>query len=252
METTGKDGFIQVTDEIYEALSPNTDFKFEQRGNVYVKGKGILNTYYLNTVANDNALANAISSEVNMGESTSLSLRKQKSSYVPSEMSISPDSGDRIFTQGRKSSEASAPRRESNVAVGQLDSVSKDTSKSIHGTGSASLRSGADSLPSSANNSKSADMKRRRSMRKNSVLEMISMPEGDVSSLLSVFHSRSGSRSGSLKNRKGSSGGFKALGGEGVEEVSYEELSQQLTEGVLEELKDEMKGDIMEEFKDGD
>lgn len=89
-------------------------------------------------------------------------------------------------------------------------------------------------------------------MRKNSVLEMISMPEGDFSSLLSVFHSRSGSRSGSLKNRKGSSGGFKALGGEGVEEVSYEELSQQLTEGVLEELKDEMKGDIMEEFKDGD
>lgn len=62
METTGKDGKIQVTEEIYNALSDNPDFRFESRGNVYVKGKGILNTYYLYTINTEkNESMNALS-----------------------------------------------------------------------------------------------------------------------------------------------------------------------------------------------
>ncbi|XP_046402579.1 adenylate cyclase type 3 [Ischnura elegans] len=46
MESTGKAGCIQVTEETSEILRP-FGYTFEQRGLVYVKGKGQLMTYYL-------------------------------------------------------------------------------------------------------------------------------------------------------------------------------------------------------------
>ncbi|KAG8226862.1 hypothetical protein J437_LFUL006571 [Ladona fulva] len=46
MESTGKAGCIQVTEETTEILRP-FGYTFEQRGLVYVKGKGQLMTYYL-------------------------------------------------------------------------------------------------------------------------------------------------------------------------------------------------------------
>ena len=46
MESTGKAGCIQVTDETYRILLLY-GYTFEQRGLVNVKGKGQLMTYYL-------------------------------------------------------------------------------------------------------------------------------------------------------------------------------------------------------------
>lgn len=46
MESTGKAGAIQVTQETCEILQP-FGYSFEQRGLVAVKGKGQLMTYYL-------------------------------------------------------------------------------------------------------------------------------------------------------------------------------------------------------------
>lgn len=46
MESTGKAGAIQVTQETCEILQ-TFGYKFEQRGLVAVKGKGQLMTYYL-------------------------------------------------------------------------------------------------------------------------------------------------------------------------------------------------------------
>eukprot|EP00794_Sanderia_malayensis_P011950 gene11950-13186_t len=46
MESTGKPGVIQVLKDTYELLSTR-GFEFEQRGFVFVKGKGNLLTYYL-------------------------------------------------------------------------------------------------------------------------------------------------------------------------------------------------------------
>ncbi|KAK0171439.1 hypothetical protein PV327_011309, partial [Microctonus hyperodae] len=46
MESTGKVGHIQVTDETRKILEP-FGFGFEQRGMVFVKGKGQLLTHYL-------------------------------------------------------------------------------------------------------------------------------------------------------------------------------------------------------------
>ncbi|KAJ8684229.1 hypothetical protein QAD02_020021 [Eretmocerus hayati] len=46
MESTGKVGFLQVTDETRKILEP-FGFEFEERGLVFVKGKGELLTHYL-------------------------------------------------------------------------------------------------------------------------------------------------------------------------------------------------------------
>jgi guanylate cyclase len=45
MESNGKEGFIQVTDETYELIKK--DFVCEPRGEVDVKGKGKLNVWYV-------------------------------------------------------------------------------------------------------------------------------------------------------------------------------------------------------------
>jgi adenylate cyclase len=45
MESTGVEGRIQVPQEVYERL--NREFVFEQRGDVVVKGKGVLRTWFL-------------------------------------------------------------------------------------------------------------------------------------------------------------------------------------------------------------
>jgi adenylate cyclase len=45
MESTNIAGRIQVPHEMYERL--RGDFDFEERGGVYVKGKGVMRTWYL-------------------------------------------------------------------------------------------------------------------------------------------------------------------------------------------------------------
>ena len=46
MESTGVPGKIQVTEEVTK-LVPKEQFKFELRGEVFVKGKGQMNTWFL-------------------------------------------------------------------------------------------------------------------------------------------------------------------------------------------------------------
>lgn len=45
MESQGKAGAIQVTEEVYQALAAHYDFK--PRGNIHIKGKGMMPTYWL-------------------------------------------------------------------------------------------------------------------------------------------------------------------------------------------------------------
>jgi class 3 adenylate cyclase len=45
METTGLPGFIQVTERVHHKL--NGDYLFVPRGEVYAKGAGTMNTYFL-------------------------------------------------------------------------------------------------------------------------------------------------------------------------------------------------------------
>ena len=45
MESTGVEGRIQVPQDVYERLKD--DFVFEDRGEVAVKGKGVLRTWFL-------------------------------------------------------------------------------------------------------------------------------------------------------------------------------------------------------------
>lgn len=45
METTDVEGRIQVPDDVYRRLSP--EFDFEERGEIDVKGKGVMHTWYL-------------------------------------------------------------------------------------------------------------------------------------------------------------------------------------------------------------
>jgi adenylate cyclase len=45
MESTGVIGRIQVPDDVHDRLTD--DFIFEPRGNVEVKGKGVMRTWYL-------------------------------------------------------------------------------------------------------------------------------------------------------------------------------------------------------------
>ena len=45
MESTNTEGRIQVPRDVYERLKD--DFLFEERGDVEVKGKGVMHTWYL-------------------------------------------------------------------------------------------------------------------------------------------------------------------------------------------------------------
>jgi hypothetical protein len=45
MESSGAENFIQVSENVYQALKEN--FKFQKRGKVQIKGVGELETYYL-------------------------------------------------------------------------------------------------------------------------------------------------------------------------------------------------------------
>jgi adenylate cyclase len=58
METTDVEGRIQVPNDVYERL--NHKFLFEERGEVEVKGKGVMTTWYLVGRRNDEAVKNAV------------------------------------------------------------------------------------------------------------------------------------------------------------------------------------------------
>jgi adenylate cyclase len=53
MESTDVEGRIQVPNDVYERLSG--EFAFEERGDIDVKGKGVMHTWYL-TGAHDAAV----------------------------------------------------------------------------------------------------------------------------------------------------------------------------------------------------
>lgn len=48
MESTGMDGHIQVTEEVYYSIQGNDRFGFTKRGTFEVKGKGMMSAYLLN------------------------------------------------------------------------------------------------------------------------------------------------------------------------------------------------------------
>ena len=58
MESTGTEGRIQVPQEVYERL--RTNFVFEPRGEVEVKGKGVMRTWYLTGRRDDEAVRGAV------------------------------------------------------------------------------------------------------------------------------------------------------------------------------------------------
>jgi adenylate cyclase len=58
METTDVEGRIQVPQDVYERL--NHAFLFEERGNVDVKGKGVMHTWYLVGRRDDHAVRSAV------------------------------------------------------------------------------------------------------------------------------------------------------------------------------------------------
>src|SRR5262245_58311479 len=58
METTDVEGRIQVPQDVYERL--NHAFLFEERGDVDVKGKGVMHTWYLVGRRNDTAIRHAL------------------------------------------------------------------------------------------------------------------------------------------------------------------------------------------------
>jgi adenylate cyclase len=45
MQTTDQEGRIQVPDTVHERLED--DFVFEERGDIAIKGKGLMHTWYL-------------------------------------------------------------------------------------------------------------------------------------------------------------------------------------------------------------
>jgi len=68
METTDVEGRIQVPQDVYERL--NHAFLLEERGNVDVKGKGVMHTWYLVGRRNDEAVRGAVERDVaNTGSS---------------------------------------------------------------------------------------------------------------------------------------------------------------------------------------
>ena len=58
METTDVEGRIQVPQNVYERL--NHAFVLEERGEVDIKGKGIMHTWYLVGRRDDEAVRNAV------------------------------------------------------------------------------------------------------------------------------------------------------------------------------------------------
>jgi adenylate cyclase len=58
METTDVEGRIQVPDDVYERL--NHAFELEERGNIDIKGKGVMHTWYLVGRRNDYAVRPAV------------------------------------------------------------------------------------------------------------------------------------------------------------------------------------------------
>ncbi|WP_041312089.1 adenylate/guanylate cyclase domain-containing protein [Mycobacterium sp. JS623] len=58
METTDVEGRIQVPQNVYERL--NHEFLLEERGEVDIKGKGVMTTWYLVGRRNDGAVRNAV------------------------------------------------------------------------------------------------------------------------------------------------------------------------------------------------
>jgi adenylate cyclase len=62
METTDVEGRIQVPQDVYERL--NHAFLLEERGNIDVKGKGVMYTWYLVGRRDDDAVRNAVERDV--------------------------------------------------------------------------------------------------------------------------------------------------------------------------------------------
>lgn len=62
METTDVEGRIQVPHDVYERL--NDKFLLEERGDVDVKGKGVMHTWYLVGRRNDDAVRDAVERDV--------------------------------------------------------------------------------------------------------------------------------------------------------------------------------------------
>jgi adenylate cyclase len=62
METTDVEGRIQVPHDVYERL--NDKFVLEERGEVDVKGKGVMHTWYLVGRRNDDAVRDAVERDV--------------------------------------------------------------------------------------------------------------------------------------------------------------------------------------------
>jgi len=65
METTDVEGRIQVPHDVYERL--NHAFLLEERGEVDVKGKGVMNTWYLVGRRDDDAVRNAVEDDAVAG-----------------------------------------------------------------------------------------------------------------------------------------------------------------------------------------
>ena len=58
METTDVEGRIQVPHDVYERL--NHAFLLEERGEVDIKGKGVMHTWYLVGRRNDEAIRHSV------------------------------------------------------------------------------------------------------------------------------------------------------------------------------------------------
>ena len=58
METTDVEGRIQVPQNVYERL--NDTFLLEERGDVDIKGKGVMRTWYLTGRRDDDAVRSAV------------------------------------------------------------------------------------------------------------------------------------------------------------------------------------------------
>ncbi len=69
METTDVEGRIQVPQDVYERL--NHAFLLEERGNVDVKGKGVMHTWYLVGRRNDEAVRRAVEHRARPGAASS-------------------------------------------------------------------------------------------------------------------------------------------------------------------------------------
>ena len=67
METTDVEGRIQVPHDVYERL--NHAFVLEERGEVDVKGKGMMQTWYLVARRDDNAVRSAVEHGAGAGHS---------------------------------------------------------------------------------------------------------------------------------------------------------------------------------------